>query len=415
MKKYIMIKCGKLFDGVKEEFQEGMEILIEGKRILKVEKNIQIEDAEIIDLTHLTVTPGLIDAHVHPDIMDWKTLNSEILFGSSKWSTLATARTAEKSLRRGFTTIRCACTIKGDHYLNDVRKAIECGYFIGSRMVTSALCATPGSHGDFLGQTFAMNSDFDMSTKSIFLGNGADFFRAAVRDQKKRGYNFIKIMATGGFATPNDSPDEKQLSDCELKAIIETAHDLGMTVTAHAYTAKLVKNLIEFGIDGIEHGAMIDEETARLMEEKDVYLVPTFCPYEEIVNLDEEGLSKKPEHFAIKLRRYSEIVKNSRKTIINSKIKLGYGTDFVAVHQPYESGYEYEAWMNNGIDCFRTLKAATSVNAEILQKEDIGMIAPGKYADISGWDRDLENDPKALLNCAFVMKDGITYATEKTE
>ena len=99
--------------------------------------------------------------------------------------------------------------------------------------------------------------------------------------------------------------------------------------------------------------------------------------------------------------------------ICRSKIRLGYGTDFVAVHQNYESGYEYEAWMNSGMKPFEALRAATSTNAGILGLEDcIGTVEVGKYADISAWKRDLMKDPKALLDCAFVMKEGEIYETE---
>jgi imidazolonepropionase-like amidohydrolase len=95
---------------------------------------------------------------------------------------------------------------------------------------------------------------------------------------------------------------------------------------------------------------------------------------------------------------------------------MGYGTDFVANHQNYESGYEYEAWMKSGMSPFAALTAATKTNAQILQLEDsIGTIAPGKYADISAWKRDLMTDPKALLDCAFVMKGGVVYETEICE
>lgn len=102
--------------------------------------------------------------------------------------------------------------------------------------------------------------------------------------------------------------------------------------------------------------------------------------------------------------------------IINSSLRLGYGTDFVAVHNAYENGYEYESWLNSGIDPFRALKAATSTNAEILGLSHlIGTIEPGKLADISGWKRDLLTDPKALLDCSFVMKEGQTFETVTVE
>ena len=210
-----------------------------------------------------------------------------------------------------------------------------------------------------------------------------------------------------------DTPIQQQLNDEELKAIMDTAHALGKTVTAHVYTNELMQKLIAFGIDGMEHGSLMNRETAQLIEDEGLYLVPTFCPYEEAVHYDPEEMKKKQPEFRRKLELYKNALQAGREVICSSKIKLGYGTDFVANHQNYESGYEYEAWLNSGMNPFAALKAATSVNADILQLSDkIGTIEPGKYADISAWKRDLMHDTKALLDCAFVMKDGKVYETE---
>lgn len=205
---------------------------------------------------------------------------------------------------------------------------------------------------------------------------------------------------------------DQQLGDDELQMIMATAHELGMGVTAHAYFPALVTKLAEFGIDGIEHAALIDKTTATLLEQKDVYVVPTFMPYEPVVHWDEERMKKKTVAAQKKYRYYQEQFVEGRKVLVESNIRLGYGTDIVAQFFPYESGYEYEAWLNSGIDPYRALKAATSVNAGICQRPQIGTIAPGQLADIAGWKRDLLKDPKALLDCAFVMKDGVCYETE---
>ena len=134
--------------------------------------------------------------------------------------------------------------------------------------------------------------------------------------------------------------------------------------------------------------------------------MPTFCPYDEAVHYDPEKLKDKQPEFRAKLELYKDRLIAGRKVIVGSKIKLGYGTDFVANHQNYDSGWEYDAWLRSGMDPFRTLKAATSVNAEIIGKKDVGRIEPGCYADISAWNRDLLTDHLALLDCAFVMKGG---------
>lgn len=411
-----LLICGKLYDGIKDELQENMSILVENNKIKAVGKNLVVpENCETIDLSHLTVTPGMIDAHVHMDLFDWKFIGRDKLKHSTHWAVLAAAHCAKKTLHRGFTSIRNVGGILGAGYgILEVRDAITEGWYEGSRIVCAPYyLGTTGSHGDS-SQAFARNtelSDF-MENCSPNVGNGKEFFREQVRHQVKGGADFIKIMATGGFATPNDSPIQQQLSDDELKSILNTSKELGMTVTAHAYTPELIQKLIHMGIDGIEHGAMMDEETAHLFENTNTYLVPTFCPYDEIINLDENALSKKSVPFQRKLRKFSERLVEGRKVIINSKIKIGYGTDFVSVHNPYDCGYEYDSMMRSGMEPFRILKAATKTNSEILGLPDVGTIEPGKLADIAGWKKDLLTDPKALLDCGFVMKDGIEYQPE---
>jgi imidazolonepropionase-like amidohydrolase len=405
------IICGKLYNGISDELQENMEILIDKKTIISVGKNIEsAEDIEIIDLSHLTVTPGMIDAHVHASFFDWHEIDKDDIYYTNSMRTLAVAECARKTLAGGFTTIRHVGWFREDNSL-DVKRAIEKGFIEGSRMVVAPhfLC-TPGSHGDST-QKLGVNpmlSNF-LEGQLPTMGSGADFFRNAVRKEVKQGADFIKIMATGGFFTPNDSPEDKQLSDDELQAIIDTANSLHTTVTAHAYTPELITTLVRMGIHGIEHASMIDEETTRLMEQKNVYVVPTFCPYDEIIMLDEEKLAQKPEAFQKKLKYYRKRLVNGRKTIINSKLKLGYGTDLVTGYNNYECGREYSAWLRNGVNPFRALKAATATNAEILGLNDVGTIQPGKLADISGWPRDLLNDHMALLDCGFVMKEGKVY------
>jgi imidazolonepropionase-like amidohydrolase len=415
---YQVIICGKLFDGETQEWKTGHKILVVGDRIAEVGSEITIpEGASVIDLSDCQVTPGLIDAHMHMDYYDWHTVREEVYTQTEEAKTLAIARCARKALQRGFTTVRHVGGITSNGYgVYAVRDAIEKGYMPGARIVAAAmfLCSA-GSHGD-LSQGFARNPELSaiLQKQRPTLGSGKDFFANAVREQVKYGSDFLKIMATGGFFTPYDTPIQQQLNDEELQAIITTAHELGKTVTAHAYTNELIQKLIRFGITGVEHGSLMNEETAAMMEAEDVYLVPTFCPYEEAVHYDPEKIKEKQPEFRRKLEYYKDMLQAGREVICGSKIRMGYGTDFVANHQNYESGYEYEAWMKSGMTPFAALTAATKTNAQILQMEhQIGTITPGKYADISAWKRDLMTDAKALLDCAFVMKGGVVYETER--
>lgn len=409
---YIKVACGKLYDGIRDEIRGKSEILIEDGVILEVgEHTVSPTGTRIIDLSGLTVTPGMIDAHVHASFFDWREIPKDTVYYSDGMRALAAAECARKALAGGFTTIRHVGWFREDYSL-DVKRAVDAGFIRGARMIVAPhfLC-TPGSHGD-PSQSVATNPALSGFLEKQYptMGSGAEFFRDAVRHEVKIGADFIKIMATGGFFTPNDSPEDKQLSDEEMAAIIETAHALNRTVTAHAYTGDLITTLAELDIDGIEHASLIDKDTIRLLEEKDIYVVPTLCPYDEIVLLDEEKLAEKSPEFQRKLRHYRDRLVESRRMLFESSIRFGYGTDLVVGYQNYECGREYSAWLRNGISPYRALRAATAENARILGISDrVGTIEPGKLADLAGWSRDLLTDDKALLDCAFVMKEGVEY------
>ncbi len=409
---YKLVRCGKLFDGLHEELQEEMEILVREDTIEAVGRGLPLpENVEIMDLRHLTVTPGLIDAHVHGNILKWQEMD-QVLFQSEGYSTLAYLHTAQRCLERGFTTIRVNGLGPTGFGAVDCKRLIDRGFFRGARMVVAChSLGCPGMPAD-MSMYAASNPPLSDFAQPSFVGSGADFFADQVRREIKYGSDFIKIFLSGSFLSPDGGPEVCYLSDQELRSIIDTAHDLGRTVTAHVYPGPAMRRLLAMGIDGMEHGALVDEGTAHLLEDSGAYLVPTFSPFQDILEEREEFLSRHTADAQRKLRKYAPLLRQSREIIRNSAIRLGFGSDFCAVHQPYESCYEYRGWMRSGMGAFRALKAATSVNAGILGVGDlVGTVEPGKRADLAGWHRDLLRDPDALFTCDFVMKDGVCHET----
>ena len=414
------IRCGKLFDGEKKQFQKNVCILTEGNLIKEVGHNIPYpEQAELIDLTDATVTPGLIDAHVHMNYMEWQDFEKAMVYENQAWKGMAVLYNAKKGLMRGFTAYRHCGTNSYDGYASiTAKRLIDGGFFDGARLCVAPYYITcSNSHGDNA-HRLRNNPDLGELFYNQYPGYGCGpfEFRNIVRTQIKYGADFIKIFCNGGFSTPNDSPDDLTLMPDELKSIIETAHQLKKKVTAHAYSTDTIRLLVELGIDGIEHGSLLDDpDVIKMMEDKNVYLLPNFTVYDPVINSTEESIKKLIPAMQAKIPLYADRMKKSRELILKSNLRMGYGTDFVAVHNAYDSGYEYVSWMEQGVDPLNVLYSATHINAEILEMPKIGAIKPGYYADLAAWKRDLLHDKNALLDCAWVMKDGVVYPTESSE
>lgn len=408
------LKCGALFDGVHEELLEHMGILVRDNRIVQVERELPCpRGAEMLDLSRLTVTPGLIDAHVHFDFRSDQTGGAGARFlASDEMKTLTLLYNAKQSLRRGFTTVRHAGGKISTFGAVDVKRAIDGGLFQASRLVVVAhAVSAPGCHTD-ASTYFRGNPHLADALQGLYpnIGNGADFARAAARREIKYGADVVKLMVTGGFASPNDGPEEMQLEEDEIRAVLDVARHLDRPTTAHVYTARMVSLLAELGITGVEHASMIDRAALEQLLAHGTYVVPTFVPYEEIIHEDRAMLERKPPEFREKLLRYAAQLRQGREVlvdaILHTDLLVGYGTDLVALYPNYECWREFKAWRDSGIPALRTLRAATSSNAKILRRPELGTVAPGQLADLAGWDRDILADHEALSQCAFVMKDG---------
>lgn len=410
-KKYII--CGKFFDGINEVLEEDVKILVEGELIAAVGKDLQCpDDAQTIDLSHLTVTPGLIDSHVHIDFKDSRELTTYTFTDSDEMKTLNTVYCANKTLLGGFTTVRTMGSAFFGFGQMDAKRAIDRGMFPASRLIVAPHALnSSGGHWDFSQYTSSNPFLSEMMEKEYAsVGNGVDRCRSMVRKQFKYGADYIKIMAAGGFSSPGDSPVNPQFDDDEVKVIVETTNSFGSYVAAHAYTAESIENLINLGVKEIEHGSLLQESTAKLMEEKGTRFVCTFSPYEDVIQNDEEKLALKSEHFKSKLKIYKDQLINSREImkqmIMDKKVLIGYGSDIVTVYQNYDNWLEFRCWRDGGIPALRTLVAATSDNAKIIQRPDLGSLEPGKIADIAAWSSDIIEDHEALKVCDFVMKEG---------
>ncbi|HYI39309.1 MAG TPA: amidohydrolase family protein [Allosphingosinicella sp.] len=355
--------------------------------------------ARRIDLPGKTLLPGLIDMHVHldspADIGGYRGLE----FTDSFWAMTAVGN-ARAMLDAGFTTVRNV----GSGNRNDVglKQAIEGGYAMGPRIVPAgfALGAT-GGHCD---STFLPPS-LEKAKKEEGVGDGALELRHQVRRQRKYGAEVIKVCATGGVFSRNTEPGQQQLSEDELRAIAEEAHQWGLKVAAHAHGAAGIKAAIRAGIDTIEHASLIDAEGIRLAKERGAWLSM------DIFNTEytqaEGAKNGVLEDNLRKDREIAQLQRDNFRAAHRAGVKMVFGTD--AGVMPHGSAGGQFRWMvQYGMTPMEAIQSATRNAAQALGREkDVGAIAVGRWGDIIAVDGDPVADVRRLEQVETVIKGGV--------
>lgn len=399
----ILFENCNLLDTISGEILPGHSVLIENSKIMEVsERFITISGAARYDLKGKTLMPGLCDAHVHLTAIELDLTKSSSLPPS--YITAHSLRVGENMLKRGFTTVRdaggadwgLALTIKEGIF--ECPRLLFCGH---------ALSQT-GGHGDLRSR----GDDYkDYRYPSVgALGcicDGVTEVRRAVRDELRKGATHIKVMASGGVASPTDPVNSNQFSLEELRAIVEEAEAANTYVMAHAYTAASIKRALDCGIRSIEHGNLIDEETLDLLIAKNAFLVPTLATYEMLFK-KETGLSF-PEGLIEKAGNLREKSITSLEMAYRKGAKIAFGTDLLGPFHKYQSiEFTLRRQVMSSPDIIRS---ATVVCAELFNmKGEIGEISPGAYADILVIDGNPLEDIELLRaennRIRVIMKEG---------
>ncbi len=372
----IYLKNAALFDAAATELLEGRAVLVEDGRVVEVSDGpIKANADHTIDLAGRALLPGLIDAHVHVNSVEVGFANLERLPES-----LITAKARpmmEAMLMRGFTTVRDA---GGADW--GMAAAVEQGLIEGPRLFFSgkALSQT-GGHGD---QRPPVAQVYGCACGSYPRGlaricDGVPEVRKAAREELRLGAKQIKIMASGGVASPTDPVDNTQFSLDEVAAAVEEAAAANTYVMAHAYTARAIARIVECGVRSIEHGNLLDAEAASVMAAHDAFLVPTLVTYEA---LSEEGeaLGMPPESCA-KIEDVRGFGLRAVEHAMEAGVAIGHGSDLLGHmqrHQSREFLIKSEVMSVHDVLC-----AATVTNARLLNMVgEIGVIAPGALADM---------------------------------
>ncbi|NOT50773.1 MAG: amidohydrolase family protein [Chitinophagaceae bacterium] len=402
------IWCGTLIDGISNEAKTNMTIVIEKNKISAVENGFSTAGTadKTIDLKTKTVTPGWIDMHVHMEhetnpnrYMETFTFNpADYAFQSVKFS--------EVTLLTGFTTVR---DLGGTGVNISLRNAINKGLIKGPRVYTAGKSiATTGGHAD---PTNGYKKDL-MGDPGPTQGvaNGVDECREAVRQRYKDGSDLIKITATGGVLSVAKSASNPQFMEDEVKAIVETAKDYGFKVAVHAHGAEGMKRAIRAGVNSIEHGTYMDDEAIALFKQYGTWYVPTLTAGAAVADS-----AKKPGYYPeLVIPKALEIGPKIKATFAKAYkegVKIAFGTD-AGVFKHGMNWLEFVKMIEAGMTAMDAIKSATINAADLLgEKDNLGSIEVGKWADIVAVDGDPLKDSQVFGKVIFVMKNGVVYKT----
>ena len=398
---WIAVRAGRLFDGT-EKFAPNQVILIKGDRIVKVgpAERVQVPgDAEVVDLTHATVLPGLIDAHTHvfgngPD------LENQILRDSYQYRTLTALANAQKDLMVGFTTLRDLKTLGAMYSDVDLRNAIDRGIVTGPRMQV----ATRGiqTTGGFILRGYSTDIPLPSPLQAVDSPWAA---REAVRDQVAHDADLIKLYAAYDFHFTSDGKMvvPPTFTAEEVNAIVDEAHKKGRKVSCHAFGGEGLRNCLNAGVESLEHGVDLEDSDIKLMVQKGIYLVPTLYPYQ----LDRERDMKRHGGHSV-----ADVSERSFRKAVAQGVKIAFGSGV----GPFPHGTqtkEFEYMVKFGMTPVQAIRAATSEGAQLMGWQDrVGAVEAGKFADLVAVEGDPIADITELERVKFVMNGGHVFKNE---
>jgi tryptophan 2-monooxygenase len=404
-----VIQAGNVWDGISEKPLGPREILVIGETISEIGETVrEPKGAEILDLSGHTVTPGFIDCHVH------LTLRPEMIGSfwsySPSYKTLLGAEALRKLLMNGFTTVRdCGDMDLHGFSVRDLKLATERGVIPGPRLVCSGHMIS--SRGGHMNAMLSLASDSNPWENC--LADGRDEIRKVVRNEIKHGAQWVKYAASGGFSSDGDDPTQVTYTQAEMDALVDTARDFRRPVAVHVFGDEAIRRSVLAGVRSVEHGSMVSRETIGLIRERGVYLVPTQLVVVRPARMANDsafwGGLKAPAHVREKILRFRDDLLNGASAIAASDVKIAFGTDLGIFSYRTNGASEFYEMVTNGIAPYRALRAATSVAAELLGRDDIGVLATGHNADIVAMPGDPFEDIRLTEKVDFVMKGGIVY------
>jgi imidazolonepropionase-like amidohydrolase len=401
------IQAGAVLDRPGERPRGATTIIVRDGKIAELRDGFVAPEAgaRLVDLRDRFVLPGLIDMHVHfystgEPLKARLAATGRDLEDGFVDATVA----ARKTLEAGFTTVR---DLGGEpRGIRALRDAIARGDMAGPTIINAGeMLSVTAGHGDANG----LKREYAEAERhaSSAICNGPDDCRRATRDQIFMGAEVIKFAASGGVGSNIAGGLAQQMTDAEMRAIVETAHAFGRKATAHAHGKDGIDAALRAGVDSIEHGSFIDDETVALFKKSGAYLVPTMLAFESVIRQGRAG--ERPPASVAKAEEVATVVKQSHARAVKGGVKLAFGTvSGVGAHGI--NGQEFGLMTQVGVTPAMAIRAATIDAATLLGRaERIGSLAPGKDADIVAVAGNPLDDVRRLERVDFVMRRGIVH------
>jgi imidazolonepropionase-like amidohydrolase len=403
----LVVRCGRLIDGVSGEARTGVEIHILNGRIAAVGESLEVpEGTPLLDLSRFTVLPGLIDMHTHLADRPGSTADLSVYFRITREGQLAQAReNARATLDAGFTSVRDVGTYVAftDKALRD---EIESGRAIGPRMQVAGFYLTiPGGGGDLLIPGFEEKDIPDRVRRGI--ARGPEEFRRKAQAAIEGGADVLKAIASGAVLAYGGIPGEPEMTEAEIRAVAEVAHASGIKLAAHAHGARSIKEAIRAGADTIEHASLLDDEAIALAAERNVALSMDVYNGDYIAT---EGRRQGwPEEFLRKNEETTEAQRRGFSKAHSAGVPIVFGTDS-AVYPHGDNAKQFRIMVERGMEPMDAIRAATSIAARYMGWEDrVGALEAGRFGDLIAVEGDPLEDVTVLEKVQVVVKGGLVF------
>lgn len=399
------IHAGHLLADPSSEMRGPSTIVVRDGTIVEVREGLAPppDGATLLDLSNSYVLPGLIDLHVHLLGIGGDPLTARLnaLTNDEADDLLIGVGNARNTLMAGFTTVRDVGA--SARPIRALRDAVERGDVTGPTIVNAGEpISVTGGHGDPANGLAAPFAEV-VHEGTVNTCDGPVDCRRAVRQQVALGAQVIKFMATGGVLSNVSGGLGRAMTPEEMRAIVDTAHELGRKTAAHSHAAAGTRAAVEAGVDTIEHGTFMDDETLALIRKKGTWVVPTMLAPATVVAQADAGAL--PPAVVPKVREASAAAQKSYRMMVSSGVKMAFGTD-TGVSKHGDNAREFALMVDAGMTPARAIRAATVDAAEALGKPDRGRIAGGLVADIVAVDGNPLADVRELEDIDFVMKGG---------